>query len=100
MARSRTSMASSLPRTRARWSTPARASSRSCAGSGFQLRQEFPMRVTRLLVFVALVSLAAPASAWDEGEKPEENTEFKDHPLVPRFPKSVLVDGEQKEFEE
>jgi OOP family OmpA-OmpF porin len=53
------------------------------------------------LLAAALLALASPARAYTStDDKPDERTDLKDHAMVPRFPKSVLMDGEQKDFEE
>jgi outer membrane protein OmpA-like peptidoglycan-associated protein len=53
-----------------------------------------------LLLSLVLLLSAVPAFAWQEGDTPSDVEGAKDHPTVPRFPKSFITDSESKEFDE
>lgn len=58
------------------------------------------MRALALALALPLLFAAPVARAWVDGDAPDEATDVKDHPLVPRFPKSILIEGVARDFEE
>lgn len=51
-------------------------------------------------VLLAVLFVALPAWAYMDGEAVQDDSEVKDHPMIPRFPKPIIIDGERKDFEE